>query len=71
MGKLVSLLASMEVTHCLEWFSLTVQGGSLGLDALFQDWLTVPLILQVLQSQGGLLHSSVGAPCWSGRPWFV
>ncbi|XP_041934156.1 uncharacterized protein LOC121696989 [Alosa sapidissima] len=36
----VDLFASAETTHCPEWYSLVGQGGSLGLDALSQDWPT-------------------------------
>ncbi len=36
----VDLFASVETTHCPRWYSLKVQDGSLGLDALSQEWPT-------------------------------
>lgn len=33
----VDLFSSKETTHCQEWYSLMVQRGSLGLDALLQE----------------------------------
>ncbi len=56
----VDLFASVETTHCPRWYSLKVQDGSLGLDALSQEWPTdllytfppFPLIPQVLRRIG-------------------
>ena len=75
----VDLFASAETTHCPEWYSLTGQGGSLGLDALSQEWPTgllyafppLPLIAQVLRRiQEGHHSVLLVAPRWPARPWF-
>ena len=76
----VDLFASAETTHCPEWYSLRGQGGSLGLDALSQEWPTgllyafppIPLIPQVLQRiKEGQHIVLLVAPRWPARPWFA
>lgn len=69
----------MEMTQCLEWYSLMGQGGSLGLGALSQERLTgllyafppLPPILQVLQRvREDHYIVLLVAPRWPGRPLF-
>ena len=74
----VDLFVSRETTHCQEWFSFIRQGGSLGLDALSQDWPIgllhtfppLPLIPQVFQRvREGRCTVLLVAPRWLGRLW--
>ena len=75
----VDLFASHENTHCGLWFSLTGQGGPLGLDALSREWPDgllfafppLPLIPQVLHRvRLGRYRVLLVAPQWPGRHWF-
>ncbi len=75
----VDLFASRETTHCLAWYLISGQGGSLGLDALSHEWPTgllyafPPLLLlpHVLRRISvGQCRVLLVAPRWPGRPWF-
>ena len=73
------LFANRENTHCELWFSLSDRGGTLGLDALSQEWPEgllfafppLPLIPQVLHRvRLGYYKVLLIAPQWPGRHWF-
>ncbi|XP_052449323.1 uncharacterized protein LOC128011199 [Carassius gibelio] len=73
------LFASAETTHCKMWFSLSGQGGPLGLDALSHEWPggllyafpPLPLIPHVLKRVDlGCYKILLIAPKWPKRHWF-